>query len=76
VIEVKLKDGKVFKGKTADLHRGGPKAPFSREELLGKFNDATQLVLSSEKAQQLFETFESLETIESIRKIIEMLSVY
>jgi 2-methylcitrate dehydratase PrpD len=75
VIEVELKDGKIFKGKTGELHRGGPKAPFSREELLEKFNDATQLVLSSAQAHKLFETIESLETLESIRTIIEMAAV-
>lgn len=72
VIEVQLKDGRILKGRSTEHYRGGPQNPLSQEELVEKFNDATQQILASDQAKKLLETIESLEKLDSIRKMIEM----
>lgn len=72
VIEVRLKDGRILRGKSSEHYRGGPHNPFTREELAEKFNDCVQRVLNPDQSRKLLETIESLEKLSSIRPLIEM----
>lgn len=75
VIKVFLKDGRIFQGRSSEHYRGGPRTPLTREELLGKFNDATQLILAPDQARKIIENIESLEMLNSICKVVEMITV-
>jgi 2-methylcitrate dehydratase PrpD len=72
VIEVRLKDGRILRGKSSEHYRGGPHNPLTREELAEKFNDCVQRVLNPDQSRKLLETIESLEKLSSIRTLIEM----
>lgn len=72
VIEMHLKDGSVLRGKSLEHYHGGPKNPFTREELAGKFNDCVQQVIDPNQARKLFETIESLERLKSVRTLTRL----
>ena len=71
VIDVRMKDGRMFRGKSDEHYRGGPRNPLSREELIEKFNDCVQQILKPDQARELLETIESLERLDSISTLIE-----
>lgn len=72
VIEVRLKDGRLLHGRSAEHYRGGPHAPLSKKELVEKFNDTTRHILSPDQARKLLDTIESLERLDSIRRMLEL----
>ncbi len=72
VIEMSLKDGRVLRGRSLEHYHGGPKNPFTREELAGKFNDCVQQVLNSSQGQKLFETIEALERLKSVSTLTRL----
>ncbi len=71
VIEVHLKDGKLFQGKSSHHYRGGPRNPLTRDELVEKFNDCVQRVLNPDQAKKLLRTIDSLEDLNDIHVLIE-----
>jgi 2-methylcitrate dehydratase PrpD len=72
IIEVQLKDGRILRGKSPELYRGGPQNPLSREALAEKFNDCVQQILKPDQAEKLMGCIESLEDLDSIRELVKM----
>ncbi len=72
VIEVRLKDGRILRGRSPERYRGGPRNPLTREELAEKFSDCAHRILKPDQADMLMETVESLESLDSIPKLIAM----
>jgi len=75
VIDVRLKNGKTLRGKSAEHYRGGPRNPLSRGELMEKFNDCVQHTLSPDQGKALWKTIESIEQLDSVATLIEKASV-
>jgi 2-methylcitrate dehydratase PrpD len=71
-IEIRLKGGRVFQGRFSRPYRGGPDSPFSKEELIEKFNDCVRPVLAPKRAATLRKTVESLEDLASLRTLARM----
>jgi 2-methylcitrate dehydratase PrpD len=69
LIEVRMKDGRVLKGRSPEHYRGGPRNPLTRESLAEKFNDCVQNVLNQDQAKTLLQTIESLERVGNIRTL-------
>ena len=74
VVEVDLLDGRKLVQPADERYRGGPANPFTREELLAKFEDCSQLVLSPAQIQRAFTTIESVETLGHVRQLVQVLS--
>jgi 2-methylcitrate dehydratase PrpD len=74
VVEVDLLDGRKLVQPADERYRGGPANPFTREELLAKFEDCAQLVLSSAQIQRAFTTIESVDTLGHVRQLVQVLS--
>jgi 2-methylcitrate dehydratase PrpD len=74
IIEIRLKNGRVLRAQTAEHYRGGPKNPFTRDDIVEKFLDCTQRTLTSDKAQALIKTIESLDQLDSIRNLVVLAS--
>jgi len=72
VIEVRLKDGRIFRGRSPERYRGGPRNPLTREELAEKFKDCAHRILKPDQADMLMEAVESLEDLESVNTLIAM----
>ncbi len=71
--KVRLKDGREFSIK-ADTPGGCFAKPFSRKELLGKYRDCAQRVLSPadiEHSIELIDTLEKLDNINILTKVLE-----
>jgi 2-methylcitrate dehydratase PrpD len=73
VIEIHLEGGRRLE-RAAEVYRGGPERPFTREELYEKFHDCTRLVLPEDRIERAFRTLESLEKLESTRELVEGLA--
>ena len=71
-LKVRLKDGQEFSIKT-DKASGYPKKPFSREELLGKYRDCAQRVLSPSEVEHSIELTNTLEKLEDIGILTEVI---
>jgi 2-methylcitrate dehydratase PrpD len=74
VVEVDLLDGRKLVQPADERYRGGPANPFTREELLAKFEDCAQLVLSSAQIQRAFTTIESVDMLGHVRQLVQVLS--
>jgi 2-methylcitrate dehydratase PrpD len=74
IIEVRLKDGRILRGRSAEHYRGGPKNPLTRDEVVEKFLDCTRRTLTPDKARTLLEKIESLDRLDSIRILIALAS--
>jgi len=72
LIEMRLKDGKVLRGRSPEHYRGGPRNPLSREELAEKFNDCVQQTLNPKQARKLLKAIESLESLNSVRTLTRL----
>jgi 2-methylcitrate dehydratase PrpD len=72
VIEVRLKDGRILRGRSPEQYRGGPRNPLTREELAEKFSDCAHRILNPDQADMLMGTVESLESLDSVPKLIAM----
>ena len=68
-----MDDGRSLVQAANEHYRGGPDAPFSRDDLLEKFNDCASLVLNDTEAATLFTAVESLEKITDIRQLVQKL---
>ena len=72
-VEVDMDDGRTLVQAANEQYRGGPDAPFSRDDLLEKFNDCALLVLSDSEAAELFSSVESLESMANIQELVQKL---
>ena len=72
LLEVKTKDRKVYRRKT-EYCKGDPQRPMSLEEVINKFLQQTEGIISREKAYKLIDYIEELEMIEDISNISNLL---
>ncbi len=72
-VEVDLSDGRTLVQKADERYRGGPDLPFTRDDLMEKFNDCAALVLSEEQISQVFTLVESLDECEDINILVNSL---
>jgi 2-methylcitrate dehydratase PrpD len=73
IVEVELADGRVFTQESGP-YRGGPERPFTRDELLEKFNECGSLVLPPERLDAIFERIQSFEQIGRVSEFTAMLT--
>jgi len=72
-IRIRLKDGRTLEGK-AEVAKGHPLNPMSREEIGEKFRDCAHLVLSRKDAEEAIELVANLERMRSILPLIRAIS--
>jgi len=75
VIEVRLRNGVVVKGKAPEAVRGSPGNPLSRDDLLGKFNDCIQETFGGDQGRGLIATVDSIEGLVDIGDLVRRASV-
>jgi 2-methylcitrate dehydratase PrpD len=73
VVEIHLRDGRRF-DRSADVYRGGPERPFTREELHGKFRECAEGVLSEEHMGRALQMIEGLEELGSVTDLVAALA--
>ncbi|MGH7554199.1 MAG: MmgE/PrpD family protein [Longimicrobiales bacterium] len=73
IIEIHLKDGRVLR-EPAEVYRGGPERPFTRQELHGKYRDCAEGVLDDARLARSLELLESLDELENIHELVETLA--
>ena len=72
LLEVKAFDGKTYTEKT-EYCKGDPQKPMSHEEVIGKFLNQTQDIISNENAQKIINIVEEFEKLEDIRSLVSFL---
>jgi len=72
-IEVKMKDGRVFK-EYIDQVTGEPYLPMPRDQFIGKFMEQVVFsgLVSPKNAEKIIDMCDNLEKVDDIRKIIEL----
>jgi len=71
-LNVKLKDGRKF-SQHVEIPKGWPKNPLSEEELVAKYKDCAQLVLSPSDIDRSVELLKNLEEVEDITELMNIL---
>jgi 2-methylcitrate dehydratase PrpD len=74
IVEVDLEDGRTVREEADERYRGGPDAPFSREDLREKFTDCAGLVLSEPVIAETLRLVESLEAVADITALTDLLT--
>jgi len=72
-VEIHLQDG-TSHVRRAEVYRGGPERPLTREELHGKFTECTGLLLEGGAIRAGLEIIESIEEQESLAPLITTLA--
>ncbi|MFQ5895570.1 MAG: MmgE/PrpD family protein [Nitrospinota bacterium] len=72
-LEVRLRDGRILY-REAELSRGTPQRPMSREELFEKFAECAGLVLDPGRVKAVEEAIYALDEMENVNALIEMLA--
>ena len=72
IVTVRLKNGKEYT-KRVDFAKGHPDIPLSREELLTKYKDCAQSVLSKEAVDRSIDMIENMEGIKNLRALADVL---
>ncbi|MFN3973869.1 MAG: MmgE/PrpD family protein [Dehalococcoidia bacterium] len=67
-VEVHLADGQVL-SRMAEVSRGTPQRPLSREELLEKFHDCARGVLPPHRVEEVAQAVERLEALPAIKSL-------
>lgn len=73
VVTVTLKDGKKFSTSVKSWH-GHYTSPLNREELIGKFKDATNGILSNNQLEQVIQFVLGLENMNNITKLMDIIN--
>ena len=73
IIEIHLKDGRVLQ-EPAEVYRGGPERPFTRQELHGKYRDCAEGVLDDARLARSLELLESLDELDNVHELVETLA--
>jgi len=73
-MRVRMKDGREF-DESAEIARGDPRKPISREELLAKFwtNIDFSRTVSRENAGRFVKMVEDLENLDSVKRLVDLL---
>ena len=73
-VKVRMKDGREF-DEYAEIARGDPRNPISREELLTKFwtNIDFAGTVSRDNAERFVKMVEDLENLDSVKKLVDLL---
>jgi 2-methylcitrate dehydratase PrpD len=72
-VAITLKDGRRLEGR-ADMAKGHPKKPMSRDDVHVKFMDCASLVMDASKAEQLFQRLESIESVAAVSELRPLLA--
>jgi 2-methylcitrate dehydratase PrpD len=72
-VDIKLKDGKTYSGR-ADMAKGHPKKPMSRDDLKEKFMDCATLVMPRERAESALETLWEIRDLERVADLMPKLT--
>ena len=70
-IAIKTKEGKEYH-KQVNQHKGCPQNPFSKGELLEKFQSLAVMAVPKLKVGKIIETVENLEKLNSLEKLVEL----
>lgn len=70
-VAMKLTDGREFSQK-ADAPKGSPQAPPTYDELVSKYKDCAQLVLSAADVERSLKLMESLEELKNLTELMEI----
>jgi 2-methylcitrate dehydratase PrpD len=72
IVEITVKDGKVF-SKKLDYPKGDPENPASKEELREKFRHLATQVITPEAAEEVIDMIDRLERVQSMRDLTGLL---
>ena len=72
VVTVKLRDGSSL-SRRVDHPKGGPEAPFTADELRGKFTSCARRVLGDGAARDALGLLDSLEKVENVSAVSQLL---
>jgi 2-methylcitrate dehydratase len=72
IVTVRLNNGKEYTQRV-DYPKGHPDAPFSREEVLGKFRNCAEMVLSKEAAERTIDIIDNMEGVENLHTLASVL---
>ena len=72
ILSVKLKNGKEF-NRRVDFPKGNPSVPLSQEELLLKYRDCAERVLSKKAVKESIDLVENMENIKDLKILANLL---
>ena len=72
-VRLKHKNGKLF-SKSAKIARGYPESPLTEKDIINKFNNLVQSVLTKSKCKILLETTQKIAEAQNVKKLIKLLS--
>jgi 2-methylcitrate dehydratase PrpD len=72
-VAMSLKDGRQLEGR-ADMAKGHPKKPMTRDDVRLKFFDCASLVMDKRSAQELLDRLERIETLKSVSELTPLLA--
>jgi 2-methylcitrate dehydratase PrpD len=71
LVEVRLNDGRILRGKSPEHYRGGPHNPLSYEEIAEKFNECVHEMMNLDQARNLMQAIESIEKLDGMHLLVE-----
>jgi 2-methylcitrate dehydratase PrpD len=74
-VEVTLKNGKKIVRDADDRYRGGPENPLSDDELIEKFTDCSQSLVSDATREEIVKTVFELEDLPEMDSLTARLSM-
>lgn len=74
IVTVKLRDGKHFASPKWESWRGHHTSPFTTEELIAKFKDATGDTLSPRQIERAIELVMDLENLKNVNELMKILT--
>jgi 2-methylcitrate dehydratase PrpD len=72
IVTMNTKDGRSFT-KRVDYQRGDPRNPFTRDELVNKFNACVDGFISSSKSRQIVDMIDTLDEISDLSRLTTLL---
>jgi 2-methylcitrate dehydratase PrpD len=71
-VEVMLTNGQKLTREADERYRGGPENPLSDDDLIEKFNDCTQSILSQATRRAVIKAVFGLEDLTDVRGLIDL----
>jgi 2-methylcitrate dehydratase PrpD len=72
-VTITLKDGRRLQGR-ADMAKGHPKKPMTRDDVRGKFLDCAALVMDKQAAVKLLDRLENVESVDAVSELTPLLA--